>query len=200
MIDEIVNKSLSTNLEAKLADFDKDKETNRAMKHPRASEPQAKIENKNDLDQALETDQLVVGYDTQVESVQSDSENDANSLNSVISLKSDLTYKTLSDDFFYWTAIIQHVVSLYFAIKIKGILEISEFMGAIPSTLQFFIFPSIAYIATLSRYGTSRIREKKETIFYLVLSYVFVSLSIVVLVSYFYILFLRLTGKLHNDE
>ena len=85
------------------------------MKHPRASEPQAKIENKNDINQALETDQLVVRYDTQVESVQSDSENDANSLNSAISLKSDLTYKTLPDDFFFWTAIIQHAVTLYFA-------------------------------------------------------------------------------------
>ena len=196
MLDEILNKSLSSHLETKLADFYKNKDIKKAGKSPNVSKPKELTENKNEINNSVETDQLIDRDDCETERIELDSCETVTSAKSATSEKSALTYKSLSDDVFYWTALLQHVITLYLAISLKGIEGITEFIGSIGCSMLFFIFPSIAYITALSRFGSSRIRQKGETIFYQVLSCVLLVSGILLLVSYFYVLFERLTGKI----
>ena len=87
-------------------------------------------------------------------------------------------------------------IILCLAIKIRDIVEISEFIGCIGCSMLFFIFPSIAYITALDRYGTSRVRQRGETIFYQIFSYFLLAMGVLTMVTYFYLLYLRLTGKI----
>jgi len=92
------------------------------------------------------------------------------------------------------------MIALTLAITIDDITVVFDFAGAVGSTLSFLIFPSVAYITALNRYGTSRIRQKRETMFYLTLSYVFIVAGVAIMASYIYVQFLKLIGNISEDQ
>ena len=84
----------------------------------------------------------------------------------IASNKSALTYKKLSDSIFFWTALILHLLTLGLAMTIKDVTVVFEFAGAVGSSSITFLFPSVAYLLALNKYGTTRQKAKCETIFY----------------------------------
>ena len=84
----------------------------------------------------------------------------------VVSNKSALTYKKLPDSVFFWTALMLHLVTVGLSMTIDDITVVFEFTGAVGSSSIMFLFPSVAYILALNKYGTARHKAKCETIFY----------------------------------
>lgn len=101
--------------------------------------------------------------------------------------RSALTYKKLSDNVFFWTALIMHIIVIILALTVKSIDSIFELAGAIGSASTTFLFPGLAYLVALNRYGSNRIRQKWETSFYKVMAWIFLFVQAVVLAMYFYL-------------
>lgn len=186
MYDEVQNRSLSTHLEEKLADFYKIKESKKERETATVAKPQTPIERtENEYGFPLETEKLLERDDTMTAS---DSDHESQASNATInSVKSALTYKQLSERVFFWTTIVLHAAILLLSVTIKDLTVVFDFTGAISATMMTFIFPAVGYLVALSRYGTSRIRKRRETFVYQVLCYIFIVLGLAILVSYLYV-------------
>ena len=73
---------------------------------------------------------------------------------SASSNKSALQYKKLSDRCFNWTAIVLHLALVGTAMMVTNLDTVIEFAGAIGSSANLFLFPGLAYILALHKYGT----------------------------------------------
>lgn len=193
MYDEVLNRSLSTHLEEKLADFYKVKED----KKKRAETSVPLMEEVERSGFPLETDKLLERDDTMTD----DSDHESQASNATInSVKSALTYKQLSDRVFFWTTVVLHAGILFLSVTIKDLTVVFDFSGAISATMLTFIFPAVAYLVALSRYGTARIRRRRETFVYQVLSVIFILLGLAILISYLYVQVLKAIGRLETAE
>ena len=83
---------------------------------------------------------------------------------------------------------------------IEDITVVFEFSGAVGSSSITFLFPAVAYILALNRYGTARQKAKCETIFYLALAWLFLFLYAAILGSFIYLESMKLLGLLPSDE
>ena len=61
------------------------------------------------------------------------------------------------------------------------------------------MFPGIAYILALRRYGTTAHRQKWSTCGFHSLAWFFLVLYVAILASFFYVQFLKLTGRLPEE-
>lgn len=118
---------------------------------------------------------------------------------SIASNRSGLTYKKLSDGFFFWTATILQIAIVGIAMLISEIELVFEFTGTFGCATVTFLFPAVAYIKSLNTYGSNRQREKTETLLYLLLAWFFIAIFVAVLFLYFYLLFVRASGKFNED-
>ena len=75
-----------------------------------------------------------------------------------------------------------------------------EFSGAFGCSSVTYLFPSVAYILALNRYGTSRMKQKWDIKFYHILSWVFLVIYVAVLSAFFYLEIMKALGKLPSDE
>ena len=86
------------------------------------------------------------------------------------------------------------------AVFIKDIAVVFEFSGAVGCSSITYLFPSVAYLLALNRYGTSRMRQKWDIRFYQILSWVFLVIYVTVLSAFFYLEIMKALGKLPSDE
>ena len=114
--------------------------------------------------------------------------------------RSGLTYKKLSDNVFFWTALIMHLTVIVLALTVESIDSIFELSGAIGASATIFLFPGIAYLVALSRYGSNRIRQKWETSFYKMMAWMFLLLQAVVLGLYFYLKIQQARGVFTSED
>ena len=114
---------------------------------------------------------------------------------SACSVKSALTYKSLSDNFFFWTALIIHVTVLILAMVIKDLEVLFEASGSISGGCIMFLFPGLAYILTLRKYGKPSHRQLWSTFFYHTLSWVFIALFFATMSAFVYLQFAKANGK-----
>ena len=75
-----------------------------------------------------------------------------------------------------------------------------EFSGAVGCSSITYLFPGVAYILALNRYGNSRMRQKWDIRFYHILSWVFLVIYVAVLSSFFYLEIMKALGKLLTEE
>lgn len=59
-----------------------------------------------------------------------------------------------------------HLSVIVIALSVESIDAVFDFAGAIGSSATMFLFPAIAYIVSLKRFGTIRQKKKWETTFY----------------------------------
>lgn len=95
---------------------------------------------------------------------------------------------------------ILHLVTVGIAMTIENIEVVFEFTGAIGSSSIMFLFPSVAYLLALSKYGTARHKAKCETIFYQSLAWLFLILFFAVVGSFLYLESSKMLGVLPSDE
>jgi len=72
---------------------------------------------------------------------------------SACSVKSALTYQSLPDSYFLWTALVLHVSILTIALSLENLDLVFEIAGAIGCASSTFLFPGVAYILALRKYG-----------------------------------------------
>ena len=89
---------------------------------------------------------------------------------------------------------------LSLAIFIKDIAVVFEFSGAFGCSSITYLFPSVAYILALNKYGTSRMRQSWDIRFYHFLSWAFLIIYVAVLSSFFYLEIMKGLGKLPSDK
>ena len=118
----------------------------------------------------------------------------------VASNKSALTYKKLSDSVFFWMAMFLHLLTLGLAMTIDDVTVVFEFAGAVGSSSITFLFPSVAYILALNKYGTTRQKAKCESIFFFSLAWIFLILYTALLGSFIYLESMKLLGHLPSDK
>ena len=70
-----------------------------------------------------------------------------------VSNKSALQYKRLSDRCFFWTALVLHLFLVLCAMTVNNLDIVIEFTGAIGSSSTLFLFPGLAYILAIRKYG-----------------------------------------------
>ena len=213
LYDEVVNRSLSTHLEAKLADFYKrkgadkaddqndDNEEEKPLLVKREAEHHPTVDRPETL-KTLETDQMVEKSDTitAVEAEKKASQSTSNSEYSAITAKSALTYKLLSDRVFILSAIFIHVATISLAVTITDIAVVFEVCGSITSNAQMFFFPGVGYLLALNRYGSSSIRQKWETTFFCGLAWFFIIFSIYLFGQVIVVEVFKAMGKLPEAD
>ena len=116
------------------------------------------------------------------------------------STKSALTYKQLPERLFFWTAVLLHAITLSLAIMIDNLDSVFDFLGSVGCSCIMFLFPGVAYILALKRYGNARQRAKWSTTFFHALAWVFIVLCTLVMTSYFYGVSQKAMGKVPEDE
>ena len=212
IIDELLNRSLSTHLEQKLTDFYKKRDEEREVgakqsrtaretrkqepDHPevvKAPETPATPIIKDNPFEAIETDNLLEKSDQitkQLYETDKNSEGRRDTMGSELSAcsaKSALTYKSLSDNYFFWTALILHIMILSLALTIQSIEILFEFAGAISCGSAMFLFPGVAYILALRKYGKPSHRELWSTFFYHSLAWVYIALFVALISAFTYL-------------
>lgn len=212
IIDELLNRSLSTHLEQKLTDFYKKKDAEREIggkpnsargetrkqepvqpKVVKAPETPATPNIKDNPFEAIETDNLLEksdAYTKQFNETEKISEGRLDTMGSELSqcsVKSALTYKSLSDNYFFWTALILHILVLICALTIQSLDILFEFAGAITCGSVMFLFPGVAYILALRKYGKPSHRELWSTFFYHSLAWVFIVFFVALVGAFTYL-------------
>jgi amino acid permease len=199
--DEIQNRSMSTRMEAKLAEFQQREREKEASTHlPDSNHPQIRDPDQDSevFEQpAEETTHLVSTPHNHMTDDLSESGHSSATFNSV---RSGLTYKKLSDNVFLLTAVILHATIVILALTLTSVESLFDFVGAIGASATMFGFPAIAYIVALKRHGTSRIRQKWETTFYHVSAWVFCLLQLVVLAMFFWLKIGQARGTFSEDS
>ena len=117
-----------------------------------------------------------------------------------VSNKSALTYKKLSDSVFFWSTIILQLFIVTLALSISNIEVVFEFIGAVGSSSIMLLFPGLAYIVCLHKYGSSEYKKKWSTVFWYALAWFFLTCWLVLLISFFYVEIGKLMGTLSSDE
>ena len=92
-----------------------------------------------------------------------------------------------------------HVISIILALTLDDITVVFDFAGSICSTCVFMIFPGVAYILALRRFGTARVRAKTETMFYHALSWFLLLFGAYMFISYFTTLVMKATGSIDES-
>ena len=213
IIDELLNRSLSTHLEQKLTEFYKKKDADREIgekpsssargetrkqepvqpKVVKAPETPATPSIKDNPFEAIETDNLLEKSDAvtkQFNETEKISEGRLDTMGSELSqcsVKSALTYKSLSDNYFFWTALILHILVLICALTIQSLDILFEFAGAITCGSVMFLFPGVAYILALRKYGKPSHRELWSTFFYHSLAWVFIVFFVALVGAFTYL-------------
>ena len=98
----------------------------------------------------------------------------------MVTARSGLTYKKLSDRVFFWMALGMHALALTLALSISSVEAVFDFLGAIGSCSITFLFPGLAYLVALYKYGTNRHRQKWDTFFNQILAWVFLACFVAV--------------------
>ena len=110
--------------------------------------------------------------------------------------KSALQYKKLSDRCFFWTAVVIHLALVAMAMFVTNLDTVIEFTGAIGCSANLFLFPGLAYILALRKYGTPHYRQKWSTCGYLVLAWLFLFIFVAILTAFFYLEIAKLLNRL----
>ena len=167
LFDEVMNRSMSQHLEQKLAEMinkknDGDDEDTRPLKEKK--EPTKKLPQTpasragSNPFQSIETDNMIEKSD--LDSNAGGKEREQDKLDTILSEisassnKSALQYKKLSDRCFFWTAIVLHLALVVTAMLVENLDTVIEFTGAIGCSSNLFLFPGLAYILALRKYGT----------------------------------------------
>ncbi len=118
----------------------------------------------------------------------------------------ELPYQKLSDQVFWFHTSLLHVASLALAIALPNIAIIFNFIGAVPSTLSFLIFPGVALAVAFWRYEMNRqnysqsgVSDKKWKIYaYFIFSILFVILGIVIIIMSTIVMVLEERNKMET--
>lgn len=86
------------------------------------------------------------------------------------------------------------------ALSVESIDAVFDFAGAIGSSATMFLFPAIAYITSLKRFGTIRQKKKWETTFYQIFAWVFLVIEAIVLALYFWLKIAQRNGKIEDKD
>ena len=124
--DELLSRSLSIKLQAKLA----------ATRAERTD-----VVDSEDLDEVMSINRL--------------EQQDDGACSEQMSTKSGLTYKKMSDQVFFWSAVILQASLLLLALTVSSVEAVFQFIGAIGATSILFFFPGISYVTALRRFGTA---------------------------------------------
>ena len=103
------------------------------------------------------------------------------------STKSTLTYKNLSDAFFFATALVLHSIILSLATSITNIDVVFDYAGAVGSSSMMFLFPGLAYILALRKYGKASHRQLWSTFFWHALAWFFLLCYVAILYAFLYV-------------
>ena len=197
MYDELQNRCLSIHLEEKLIDFYKSQEEVKKQKRREKEAAAMHLEeNGFELVKSLETDKMIE-RDDEVTDDDSDRESIKSQMTAT-SVKSALTYKQLSDRVFFWVTVSLHSTILLLSILISDLTVVFDFTGGICATLMMFVFPGVGYLVALRRYGTSRIRKRRDTLAYQVVSVLLIVLGFAILGSYISVQVMKALGKIEN--
>jgi len=99
-----------------------------------------------------------------------------------------------------YTALLMHLSVIIFALSVESIDAVFDFAGAIGSSATMFLFPGIAYIVSLKRFGTIRQKKKWETTFYQIFAWVFLVIEVIVLALFFWLKIAHRTGKTTDED
>ena len=110
--------------------------------------------------------------------------------------KSALQYKKLSDGCFFWTALVLHIVLVACAMTITDLDIVIEFAGAVGASSNMFLFPGLAYILALRKFGKPEYRKKWSTCFYTFLAWFFLALYFTILAAFFFLEINKALGNL----
>ena len=116
-----------------------------------------------------------------------------------VSNKSALQYKRLSDSCFFWTALVLHIFLVVCAMTVNDLDIVIEFTGAIGCSSTLFLFPGLAYILALAKYGKPSHRQKWSTCGYVLLSWVFLVIYVAILTAFFYVEIAKALGDLPQN-
>lgn len=119
---------------------------------------------------------------------------------SASSNKTILQYKNLSDSVFFWTALALQVTILICAMTIEDLELVFEFNGAFGCSSVTFLFPGVAYLVALSKYGRPSTHKKWSTLFYKILAWVFLIIFAALLSAFFYVEIQKAAGNLESGE
>ena len=97
----------------------------------------------------------------------------------------------LSDSIVFWTTIIIHVTLLVLSISLTNVDVIFEYGGSIGTGSVMFLIPALAYLVALRRYGST---NNCDTLFYLLTSYAFLLMLLIILSFSVYLQILKATG------
>ena len=116
---------------------------------------------------------------------------------------STLSMLNLSDRAYFWHAVILHASCLILAILVEKIDVIFDLAGAICCAFSIFLFPAIGYLVAHHRYSGdgahARNQSKCDYWLYLIFSWVFLALSLIIIAAAIYINVLRASGKLPQE-
>lgn len=108
-------------------------------------------------------------------------------------------YKKLPDTYFFWAALVIQVIIVVLAISITDIKLVYEIAGAVGGTSILFLFPGVAYILVLRKYGKPSHRELWSSFFWHSLAWFFVLCALLILVAFFYVEFGKLFGYIPKE-
>lgn len=198
VLDEVLNRSLSTNLELKLADFYKQRQEKKNEQDEQPSVPAAP--DHSELVGALEartleaeeTDALInrqtdgKGVRAGADSNNDRPESDYSASLTVNSTKSALTYQSLPDSYFFWTAVVLHATILTLSMSVNSLDIIFEISGAVGCSALMFLFPGTYYILALRKYGRPSHYQQWTTFFYRALAWAYIALFVLINVAFIY--------------
>ena len=115
------------------------------------------------------------------------------------STKSALTYKNMSDAFFFTTALVLHSIILGLSISITNIDDVFDYAGAVGSSSMMFLFPGLTYILALQKYGTPSHRQLWSTFFWHALAWFFLLCYVAILFAFFYVELGKRFGSLAEE-
>mmetsp|Transcript_12087 Transcript_12087/g.16406 ORF Transcript_12087/g.16406 Transcript_12087/m.16406 type:complete len:397 (-) Transcript_12087:165-1355(-) len=203
IFDEICSRSMSTKLEAKLADFYKSIDhgsepstKKHAEEHPVVNNPDENYTLESLADGADEADKMLPESEAQEAAQREKPQSESGaSEHSFSTTRSGLTYKKLPDRVFFWAAIALQTSILIVALSVKSLDVIFDFLGAIGSGCITFLFPGVAYLYALQTWGNSSTRKKWDTIWNQLTAVFFLLCFFIVIGLYFYLQYLKLSGQ-----
>ena len=92
-----------------------------------------------------------------------------------------------------------HILVLTCAVTIESLEILFEFSGAIACGSTMFLFPGIAYILALRKYGKPSHRQLWSTFFYHTLAWAFLFFFVILIGAFTYLQYVKASG-LHRTE
>ena len=108
----------------------------------------------------------------------------------------------ISEELYFWVTLLIHVTFVGVALITDNIEWLIEVSGAFGFGSFAFLFPSLAYILTVSKFGNSKDHHSKKWMikFFSIIAWPYIAIYAILIAGFIFKIVMKMQGKIPDTE